>query len=213
MERILLIFSFLLAGTPVPAAEALDLTDPPPAWAEVLDCLEAVDSVRSRFEEIRSNPFHRVPRRFEGVIRWNPAYGLSIHYLEPREMVISITGEAIRLTREGETRTLGSAAEEPEVLSLLSRFFSWDRDWLAQHFSTSGDRGADGSWSLQLVPDSERFSGALTKIVIEGTDCLLRRIVMDLKAGRIVETRLADQEPDASFSKEELETAFPAHDG
>ena len=170
----------------------------------------AGEPIRSRFEEARSNPFHRLPKRFEGVIRWDPEIGLSLYYFKPSELIINILPRGVFAGRPDQEIEPIAGSEQESVMLLFSKLFNWDVSWLARNFSTEGEMGEDGNWKISLRPDDGDLAGKLDRIDLEGQGGLLNRILLDLRNGRTVEISLSGQERPAPVDETELKEFYPA---
>lgn len=212
VKRIPILLAIVCAQVPAMASEPVDLADPSPEWATVFEALQQPGSIKTCFAETRRNPFHRLPRRFAGVIRWVPDRGLSIHYTEPREVIIAVTPESITITRDGESRRESFMEEDGGFLTLIPRLLAWDMAWLSQHFIPAGDISGEDGWELTLSPSGKLFSESISRMVLNGNGGMLQTITLHARGGRIIEIRLLETAIDPAFTPEELEQAFPAHD-
>lgn len=186
----------------------LDLTAPPCEWKPVIDALAANSPVKSAFEETRTNPFQKRPRRFKGNIFWHPEHGLSLHYSSPAQVKINISEQSVYLFRQDEPpRRINIDGEDP-ALSLFFRLFDWDTEWLAESFLISGELEQSG-WQLQLRPLDESARRKLSRIDLNGSGKLLQSIRLDFPGGREVRIRLFEQEypwqPGEAFLKAQFE--------
>ena len=208
MRTVLLLLLTMVAGRL--GADTFTLKDPPPAWHAVLQELDSDQPVKSAFEELRRNPFHRLPRRFMGHLWWDQNHGLSLQYEKPGQLTINIVADGVYMGRPGETMKSLPAEQQEEVMQLFSRLFSWDVEWLDAEFSTEGEISDGNEWTLRMRPKDEELSAKLNRIDLHGEDKVLRSILLDLRAGRTVEIRLSQQERPDAFTPEELQTAYPA---
>lgn len=210
MEKIVLIFLLLLAAA-LPSLEGRSFTleEPTAKWTAVVEGLRNAAPIRSRFNEERSNPFHRHSRQFEGTIRWDSKLGLSISYEDANPVVVNITEDALYISKEGETRNLAFESEQSQVMTLFSRLFSWDVDWLSGNFDTAGEMDEASNWTLKLAPIDEEMTAFINRLTLEGTADYLTRITMDLRGGRAIRISLSQQQHHACFSDDELEEAYP----
>jgi len=207
--RRLTIFAAFLVWSLLAAGEPIRLDQPPPGWLPILESLGSGQPVRCQFEELRKNPFHKLPRRFEGRMWWHPGIGLSLYYEQPSQLIVNILPEGVLMGRPGEEMKPMPGRDQQEVMVLFSRLFSWDVDWLATHFSAEGSLLGDGEWKLSLRPEDETLSRALTRIDLAGGHGVLQSIFLDLHGGRTVEIRLSAQYRGPDLETKELKHAFP----
>jgi hypothetical protein len=209
-----IIFLLLLAGgITCVEGSVFNLNEPTAEWMAVQETLMDSGRIRSSFEETRSNPFHRHALRFDGTIYWDAKLGLSIQYENPSPVVVNITEDSMYVTRAGETSKHGSEADQGRVMSLFSKLFSWDIEWLSNNFTTEGEIGENSNWSLKLVPVNEELAGFVSILFLEGNATYLTKIAMNVRGGRIINIALSNQEYQACFSDEEMRKAFPyTHD-
>ena len=210
MEKALAVFLWIAVGCTCLGADpvALDLTNPPPEWNGVLEALASNHPVKATFEESRTNPFHKRPRRFNGEIFWHPDYGLSLHYASPGEMKINISEKQVMLYRKEDPPRRLEMDEENPALGMFFRLFDWDMTWLDKSFSISGNIN-ESEWNLQLRPYDELARKKLSRIDLDGADNLLQAIRLDFPGGREVRIKLSDQEypwePDWEFLRRQFE--------
>lgn len=211
-KRLLKLLFCLLLPFTSGATSSFTLEEPEAGWLEIVAGLKEAETLRGRFEETRTNPFHRVPKRFEGTLRWKAGLGFSLQYSQPSRTVISITRDTMRIERDGEIRSIGTEEGQAQVIALISRLFSWDLDWIAREFSSSGKLEKGTGWKLELVPRDPSYSENFDKLFVEGNTNRLDRIALDLRAGRTVEIKLDEIERDVCFSESELNMAFLLND-
>lgn len=209
--RILILFSFLLFGGfhALHADESFRLDQPPPAWAGLLETFAENRPVHSRFTEVRSNPFHRVPRRFSGEIAWHPEIGLSLRYTAPSDLTVNILPQGVFIGRAGAKPRSLPQGEQQEVMLLFSKLFSWDTAWLAENFASEGKPPGPEGWTLVLRPREETFSRSLTLIRLSGAGEQVESIFIDLKGGKTVEVSLEDPQRPDTLTEEQTARAFP----
>lgn len=212
-KRLLKLLFCLLLPFTSGATSSFTLEEPEAEWLEIVAGFKEAKTLRGRFEETRTNPFHRVPKRFEGTIRWKACLGFSLQYAHPSRTVISITRDTMRVDRDGEIRSIGTGDGQAQVIALISRLFLWDLDWIAREFSSSGELEKGNGWKLELVPRDPTYSETFDKLVVQGDTNQLDLITLDLRAGRTVEIKLDDIERDVCFSESELNMAFLLDDG
>ncbi len=184
-----LILPFCTLAKPVD----LDLSSPPPEWQQVLGKLSSNDPVKTGFEELRSNPFHKRPRRFNGEIFWHQEHGLSLQYVDPGKIKINMSQDGITLYRPGKPPKNMEIPDDNPGLSLFFKLFSWDIAWLVENFSINGEMD-DSTWKLQLRPLDPQSSKKLSRIDLKGEEDILQSILLDFPGGRKVSIRLLNQE-------------------
>ena len=169
--------------------------------------------IKCRFEELRHNPFHKLPKRFKGRMWWDPAIGLCLYYEQPSELRINILPEGVFIGRPDEPPEPIPGNGQDDVMKLFSKLFNWDVAWLAATFSTEGKMEDTGTWQLQFRPLEEDLSQQVRRMDLRGESGLLTRIYLHLRGGRKIEIRLSDQARLCQLDEETLRRAFPNHDG
>jgi hypothetical protein len=206
---ILLLLNFVVTacwGVPV------DLKNPPKTWALVFDELATPGALKCRFEEARTNPFHRLPKRFEGRMFWEPEIGLCLFYEDPSPLLVNVLPDGVLMGRPREALQPLPGNRQEEVMALFSKLFTWDVDWLAANFTAEGGIADTGEWELSLRPAGDDSGNSLTRIDLEGQNGLLERIHLDLRHNRTVEISLSGQTRTCRLSNSEISLAFPTHD-
>ncbi len=195
MEKALTILAASLVLPLLALAEPveLDLLAPPPEWKQVLDQLATEDPVKTGFEELRTNPFHKRPRRFNGDIFWHSEFGLSLQYEDPAEIKINMSQNGVTLYRPEEDPKQMEIPEDNPGMSLFFKLFDWDISWLIENFSIIGEMD-DSAWKLQLRPLDQQSSKTLSRIDLKGEADILQSILLDFPGGRKISIRLFDQE-------------------
>ena len=210
MGKALVIFLLLVVGYHYIKADPveLDLADPPCEWAGVLHALASNTPVKSAFEELRTNPFHKRPRRFKGNIFWHPDFGLSLQYTSPGELKINISSKHVILYRKDDPPRRMDVDTDNPALGMFFKLFDWDMAWLGENFTIAGELD-DSGWELQLRSKDDRARSKLSRIDLEGVDDLLKSIRLDFPAGREVRIKLSEQEypwvPDVDLLKSQFE--------
>lgn len=179
----------LLMGNPV----ALNLSDPPCQWKPILDTLAAAQPVKCSFEEARSNPFHKRPKRFKGEIFWYPGNGLCLQYLSPSKMKINISKDSVTVYRKDESPRILDLADNDPALSIFFKLFDWDMDWLNENFQFAGELNEE-EWLIVLRPIDEQSKKKLSRIDLKGIGTVLESISLDLSAGKEILITLSGQE-------------------
>jgi hypothetical protein len=208
---IALVSSLLLAaicqGTP------LRLDTPPEEWKAILQELSKDSPIKCQFEELRHNPFHRLPKRFNGRMWWNPNIGLCLYYEQPSELRINILEDGIFVGRPDEPSKPLPDNGQDEVLDLFTKLFNWDVKWLVATFAVDGDLENTGQWHLQFRPLESNVMQQLRRMELNGEGGLLNQISLYLRGGRKIEIHLSEQSRIFRLDDEDLLRAFPDRDG
>lgn len=189
----------------------LDLSSPPPEWLRVLEKLASNAPVKTGFEELRSNPFHKRPRRFNGEIFWHQEHGLSLQYEDPAEIKINMSLDGVTLYRPEQPPKSIEIPDDNPGLSLFFKLFSWDIAWLVENFRVNGEMD-NSTWKLQLRPLDPQSSKKLSRIDLKGEDDILQSILLDFPGGRKISIRLFDQERPWKAKCEDIREQFELPD-
>jgi hypothetical protein len=203
---------FLMAATWCTGAP-IQLDSPPPEWEPVFAELGKPGPVKCWFEESRRNPFHKLPKRFAGNMWWDPGIGLCLDYQKPSQLLVNVLPSGVMVGRPGDPLKPLPGSEQQQVMVLFSKLFNWDAAWLSENFAVDGEFSDASNWRLELRPTGGDLSKRLTRIDLDGGENQLQRIYLDLRGGRTVEIRLSGQARVCKLSKEEIQQAFPNHDG
>jgi hypothetical protein len=151
----------LLTATSAPAA---------PDTAELIARLEREAPSSIAFVEVRRSPLLVEPLVVGGTLDYESRTTLRRRVDTPYVETTTISGETVRVERDGESRTF-ALRRAPELRGLLTGMvglLGGDTAFLVEHFSitTAGD---DGAWRLDLAPTDDRVKQRLRTITVAGT--------------------------------------------
>jgi hypothetical protein len=150
----------LLTATSAPAA---------PDTAELIARLEREAPSSIAFVEVRRSPLLVEPLVVGGTLDYESRTTLRRRVDTPYVETTTISGETVRVERDGESRTF-ALRRAPELRGLLTGMvglLGGDTAFLVEHFSitTAGD---DGAWRLDLAPTDDRVKQRLRTITVAG---------------------------------------------
>ena len=142
-------------AAPEPAALIARLTRNPPASIA--------------FAEVRFSSLLQEPLVVSGTLEYEGAGALRRHVERPYRESTAISGETVRVERDGETRTfaLRRAPELRGFLTGMLGLLTGDSSLIDKHFSVMAS-GDDERWRLDLEPIDNRLRQRLSTIVVEG---------------------------------------------
>lgn len=194
MEKVLaMIIPFLTIQLAAEAAMEVDLLNPGCELREFIAVLQSDVPVKSDFEELRSNPFQRRPRRFEGTIYWHPVHGLSLEYSSPASTRINVDKEKITISKPGGPPRQLVVGEENAALGIFLKLFDWDAQWIADNFETEADFSGN-VMELRLRPLDQQMRSRLNGIILQVGEKVLNSIELDLSGQKEILIRLSGQE-------------------
>lgn len=210
-KPIILSLCLLLAN--LSQAVVINLKDPVPEWEPILIEMAKPSPLKGQFKESRFNRFHKLPKRFEGRLWWDPEIGLCLFYEEPSELIINVLKKGLLKGRPGKPlKPLPSDAAET-VMQLFTKLFNWDVSWLQENFTIEGTISETNLWELSLRPLEKDSKMGLSRIVLEGEGGLLNTLILNLRGSRKIEIKLSEQARVDALSESDLHLAFPNHDG
>ncbi len=174
------------------ATTEVDLLNPDCEVRGILQSLESSEPVKSDFLELRSNPFHRLPRRFKGTIYWHPDYGLSLDYNSPVSTRINVDREQVTILKPGDPPRQLTVSDENPALGMFLKLFDWDTRWIAGNFTT-GITHEDAEVVLRLEPKDDEIAKRLNGIILKLKNKILDSIELDLSGQREIQIRLSSQ--------------------
>jgi len=141
-----------------------------PDTAELIARLEREAPSSIAFVEVRFSPLLVEPLVVGGELDYESRTTLRRRVETPYRETTTISGESVRVERDGESRTF-SLRRAPELRGLLTGMaglLGGDTEFLNEHFviTASGD---DATWQLNLGPTDERVRQRLLAITVAGT--------------------------------------------
>jgi len=142
-------------AAPEPAALIARLTRNPPASIA--------------FAEVRFSSLLEEPLVVSGTLEYEGAGALRRQVESPYRESTVISGETVRVERDGETRTfaLRRAPELRGFLTGMLGLLTGDSSLIDKHFSVMSSGDAE-RWRLDLEPSDNRLRQRLSTIVVEG---------------------------------------------
>ena len=184
MRRFLFLLFFLFQGLPqsvatVSAASATDWTP-----ASVLRTLADHREGESRFTEKKFIGVLDTPLLSEGTLAFRPPDYLEKHTTSPRDELMTIKGDVLTYTRQGQTYTL-NLAEHPEATAYANSIrglLNGNAALLQQNYmlKLSGD---PAHWVLLLLPTDPRIQSLIKSISVNGSGDHLQTIEYDQTNG------------------------------
>lgn len=212
MKRLLILL--MLAGGPLPAVEP---PEPGPlivpgetdeAWRPLFARMAAKGAVWSIFTEHRWFPFRKIPVVLRGELRFSPARGVCLGYLEPepRMIVVDAKGVLMRDAR-GRSREAPANRSAPTANTILLPIMTLDFGTLARTFELHAAR--DGAaWRLDLVPRDPELLRTLGRVLVAGEDEQVRRLEFRRSAMQRVEILITETKTGVQFTAEEEKRYF-----
>ncbi len=213
MQRILLIF--LVSALPLAGFE------PPPepgpvvapgegdaAWRPLFSSLAGQGQVWSAFVERRWFAFRKKPVVLKGEMRFSPARGLSLQYLEPsvRTVIADEKGLAMRDAR-GRTREIPPDARATGPTGALLPILRFDLRTLEERFEVHGTRDGTG-WRLDFVSRDPGLARLLGTVIVSGEGARVLQIEFRHSAKERVEIRITEARTGVEFTPEEERRFF-----
>jgi hypothetical protein len=141
-----------------------------PDSAELVARLERDPPATIAFVEVRFSALLVEPLVVGGELDYESAVTLRRRVETPYSETTTISGESVRVERDGESRTF-ALRRAPELRGLLTGMIGLlggDTAYLGQHFAIS-PAGDDASWQLDLSPTDARVRQRLRAITVAGT--------------------------------------------
>jgi hypothetical protein len=213
MERLLLIL--LCVALPLRGAEPPGEPGPiivpgesDAAWRPLFAALAAKGAVVSAFTERRWFPFREAPVVLKGEMRFSPARGLSLQYLEPEPRLV-VADEKGLLLRDARGRTRAVPAGRSGVASVVAMLavMRFDLTALARTFEVRAAR-AGGAWRLDFVPRAPEEARSLGRLVVTGEDEAVRRLEFRHSAKQRVEIVIGETRTGVAFGAEDERRFF-----
>jgi hypothetical protein len=169
----------LLTATSAPAA---------PDTAELLARLEREPPSSIAFVEVRLSLLLVEPLVVSGMLDYENSTTLRRRVDTPYVETTTISGEGVRVERDGKSRTF-ALRRAPELRGLLTGMvglLGGDTALLSQHFSVTAT-GDDNAWRLDLLPTDDRVTQRLRAISVAGrADDLECFVIHDTQGGESV---------------------------
>ena len=184
MRRYLFLLFLLLQGLAQGATMAS--AAPSPDWtpASVLRTLADHRQGEARFSEQKFIGVLDTPLLSEGTLTFRPPDYLEKHTTSPRDERMTIEGDELTYTRQGQTYTL-NLAEHPEATAYANSIrglLNGNAALLQQNYALklSGDRA---HWVLLLLPTDPRIQSLIKSISVNGSGDHLQTIEYDQTNG------------------------------
>ncbi|MCC5841625.1 MAG: hypothetical protein JJT96_16035 [Opitutales bacterium] len=213
MERVRLIVcllaAFALCAVPL-RADAETAIDP--ALAELLAGMRASERIEAAFAERRHHPLRRVPSRFAGVLRRDPALGISLAYTQPREQVVSVLPDGLWRTRPDDSPARLPASEEGDALRFaLLALFTFDAEKWKESFDIEfSEATGEGTWRIDLYPLAGQPAGSLiSALVLQGSEQVLERMEIRRPNRSRIEIFITEPRSPEAWPPDVRAVAFP----
>lgn len=182
MRRYFLLLFFLLQSL----APAIAFAAPSPDWTaeSVLRALADHRQGAARFAEQKIIGVLDTPLLSEGTLTFRPPDYLEKHTTSPRDEHMTIQGDVLTYTRQGQTYTL-NLAEHPEATAYVNSIrglLNGNAALLKQNYvlKLNGDRA---HWVLLLLPTDARIQSLFKSISVNGSGDHLQTIEYDQTNG------------------------------
>jgi hypothetical protein len=141
-----------------------------PDSAELIARLEREAPSSIAFVEVRRSPLLVAPLVVGGTLDYESRTTLRRRVDTPYVETTTISGETVRVERDGESRTfaLRRARELRGLLTGMVGLLGGDTAYLVEHFSITA-AGDDDAWRLDLAPTDDRVKQRLRTITVAGT--------------------------------------------
>jgi hypothetical protein len=142
-----------------------------PDSAELIARLEREAPSTLDFVEVRFSPLLVEPLIVGGELDYENEATLRRRVETPYSETTTISGESVRVERDGESRTF-TLRRAPELRGLLTGMIGLlggDSAYLSQHFAIT-PTGDDASWQLDLAPTDDRVRQRLRAITVAGKE-------------------------------------------
>ena len=150
----------------------------------VLEKVAVAPPSRVRFVEQRHNRLLKEPMLLTGYLEYVEAGQLRKVIETPFEEAFFITETYIEIERDGKTRrlSLNRSKSIRAILGGIEAILAGQAEKLTSlfHYELSG---TNSCWSLRLEPLSEKISGHLSAMHVEGDDDSAKSIRLELKDG------------------------------
>lgn len=157
---------------------ALDPTNPPAAWRGILDAISRRRPVESRFIENRYHRVRRKPFTSPGVMRHDPALGVSLaRTTDAGEEVVLVKPDGLYRRDNGRFEKIPHDVPATRAPRLLLAVIGFDRTAVARDFTVAGKISGD-AWTLELVPKSEELRAIVSKLTVSGERDRIDRITL-----------------------------------
>ena len=177
--NIVFILSALIAST---VAEPVDSTLASSQILNLLNTESRPQSMMIPFEEIRIHRIRKEPLRFAGIMRINPALGISVAYSEPEETTFILTSGGLRIRQEGKPDQ--TAPEEAgKLVQVFLDLLTLNASILSEQFTLEETMEPSG-WTLTLVPSDPALLRHFESIRIQGEHDWLKFITIEHGKGR-----------------------------
>jgi hypothetical protein len=184
MRRYLFLLFLLLQG--LAQGATLASAAPSPNWTpeSVLHTLADHRQGEARFSEQKFIGVLDTPLLSEGTLTFRPPDYLEKHTTSPRDERMTIEGDVLTYTRQGQTYTL-NLAEHPEATAYANSIrglLNGNAALLQQNYALklSGDRA---HWVLLLLPTDPRIQSLIKSISVNGSGDHLQTIEYDQTNG------------------------------
>lgn len=140
-----------------------------PDSAELVSRLEREPPATIAFVEVRFSPLLVEPLIVGGELDYENEATLRRRVETPYSETTTISGESVRVERDGQSRTF-ALRRAPELRGLLTGMIGLlggDTAYLRQHFAIT-PTGDDASWQLDLAPTDDRVRERLRTITVAG---------------------------------------------
>ena len=180
----------------------------PDEWADFQRQLAERRWVEAELVEERYFPFRFRPVELTGTVWYGREEGLTLNYREPREEVIRIDENGVRVIEsDGRRRSRQIPEQGREVPVALLSMFRLDFAELEKVFAIHGRLDGD-SWALRFTPH-DKDAAPVERMELAGEQDEIHRIVIERTSRRRIELTLSNAEFPSDLGDEEHERAFP----
>ncbi len=199
-----------LAPHSVPASAA---PSPAPARitrAELVAALQAVPGVKARYKEERRLALLAAPLVSEGTIHFAPPGKLARHQTKPNRASVVVDGKRLRFGDDVGKDEIDLAAN-PVVAVFVDSFLqvlAGDVSALEHAYKVEFSAGEGRAWTLTLRPKGEPMTKIVERIVLRGTDAVVRELEVWEVGGDSTLTTFLDVDVAHAYSAKEIADVF-----
>ena len=186
----------------------LDPEELPEEWADFQRQLTERRWVEAELLEERYFPFRFRPVELTGTVWYGREEGLTLNYREPRQEVIRIDANGVRVIEsDGRRRSREIPEQGREIPAALLSMFRLDFAELGEVFAIHGRRDGN-SWALRFTPHDED-AAPVERMELAGENDEIHRIVIERTSRRRIELTLSNATFPSELDEDERERAFP----
>jgi outer membrane lipoprotein-sorting protein len=178
--------------------------------AELVSALQAVPGVKARYKEERRLALLAAPLVSEGTIHFAPPGKLARHQTKPSRASVVVDGKRLRFGDDVGKDEIDLAAN-PVVAVFVDSFLqvlAGDVNALEHSYKVEFTNGEGRAWTLTLRPKGEPMTKIVERIVLRGSDAVVRELEVWEVGGDSTLTTFLDVDVAHTYTAKEIADVF-----